>query len=156
LYFYRSRFYSPELKRFISEDSIGIEGGLNVYAYVDANPISVIDPFGEAPPRTRGAGGPPTYREIFDRLNEIQRVRQEQYEREFRERERTREQRDKEEYAERYGRPKPPPPLPEEVVRENATGAGKKTELERVCKLFPWLEQCKAVEKKPQNYCPAL
>lgn len=48
LYYYRARYYDPQLKRFISEDPIGINGGLNVYAYVNGNPISLIDPMGLA------------------------------------------------------------------------------------------------------------
>ena len=37
LYFYRARYYDPVLKRFISEDLIGLLGGVNKYGYVDGN-----------------------------------------------------------------------------------------------------------------------
>jgi RHS repeat-associated protein len=46
LYFYRNRYYSALLGRFISEDPTGVEGGVNFYAYVEASPISGVDPFG--------------------------------------------------------------------------------------------------------------
>jgi len=46
LYFYRARYYDPQLMRFISEDPIGLAGGLNSYAYVDGDPISLKDPKG--------------------------------------------------------------------------------------------------------------
>ena len=47
LYYYRARYYNPELQRFISEDPIGLAGGdINFHAYVGNNPISLIDPFG--------------------------------------------------------------------------------------------------------------
>ena len=46
LYFYRARYYDPVLKRFISEDPIGTQGGLNLYQYVGGNPVSNTDPLG--------------------------------------------------------------------------------------------------------------
>lgn len=46
LYYNRSRYYSPQLQRFISEDPIGMTGGINLYAYVGNNPISFSDPSG--------------------------------------------------------------------------------------------------------------
>jgi RHS repeat-associated protein len=46
LYYYRARYYSPELQRFISEDPIGLAGGINQFAYVGNNPANLIDPLG--------------------------------------------------------------------------------------------------------------
>lgn len=46
LYFNRARFYSPTMGRFISQDPIGLKGGINYYAYVGNNPISRTDPMG--------------------------------------------------------------------------------------------------------------
>lgn len=48
LYFFRSRYYSPEVGRFISEDPAGLVGGLNRYAYVGNNAINRIDPDGRS------------------------------------------------------------------------------------------------------------
>jgi RHS repeat-associated protein len=45
---YRARWYDPAQGRFISEDPIGFEGGMNWYAYVDNSPLSASDPFGLA------------------------------------------------------------------------------------------------------------
>jgi len=47
LYYYRARYYSPQLGRFISEDPIGLGGGTNFYAYVNGNPVSYRDPQGK-------------------------------------------------------------------------------------------------------------
>lgn len=59
LYFYRGRYYSPFLHRFISEDPAGLSGGLNSYAYVGNNPISLNDPYGLKPkdPDSCDSGG---------------------------------------------------------------------------------------------------
>ena len=47
LYYYRARFYSPALQRFISEDPLGFASGdTNRYAYVANNPMSFRDPLG--------------------------------------------------------------------------------------------------------------
>ncbi|MFN5080929.1 MAG: RHS repeat-associated core domain-containing protein [Burkholderiales bacterium] len=47
LYYYRARYYDPVLKRFLSEDPIGLAGGsLSFYAYVNGNPVSYVDPEG--------------------------------------------------------------------------------------------------------------
>jgi RHS repeat-associated protein len=46
LYFYRARYYSPNLQRFVSEDPIGFAGGSNEYQYAGDNPISFVDAFG--------------------------------------------------------------------------------------------------------------
>lgn len=46
LYYYRSRYYSPRLQRFISEDPLGLRAGTNPYAYVNNNPVNSRDPLG--------------------------------------------------------------------------------------------------------------
>ncbi|MMG18754.1 RHS repeat protein, partial [Salmonella enterica subsp. enterica] len=39
------RYYAPECGRFVSQDPIGLRGGLNLYAYCP-NPLTWIDPLG--------------------------------------------------------------------------------------------------------------
>jgi RHS repeat-associated protein len=49
LYYYRARYYNPELQRFISEDPLRLDSGdVNFYAYVGNNPINFTDPSGLA------------------------------------------------------------------------------------------------------------
>jgi len=46
LYHYQTRAYSPALGRFLQPDRAGYRAGLNLYAYVRADPINLIDPLG--------------------------------------------------------------------------------------------------------------
>ena len=43
---FRARWYDPHQGRFISEDPLGFDGGLNLYRYASNNPLSFTDPFG--------------------------------------------------------------------------------------------------------------
>jgi RHS repeat-associated protein len=47
LHYNRHRYYDPEIAGFISQDPIGLMGGINTYAYAP-NPLSWIDPLGLA------------------------------------------------------------------------------------------------------------
>ena len=47
LHYNRFRYYDPEIGRFVSQDPIGLMGGINVYIYA-SNPIEWVDPFGLA------------------------------------------------------------------------------------------------------------
>jgi RHS repeat-associated protein len=49
LYYYRARYYDPEIGRFISEDPKGFDAGINFYAYANNNPLSLNDPTGFDP-----------------------------------------------------------------------------------------------------------
>jgi len=46
LYLTRHRAYDTTLKRFLSQDPIGLGGGANLYGYANGNPLSYIDPLG--------------------------------------------------------------------------------------------------------------
>jgi RHS repeat-associated protein len=45
LYYNRFRYYDPQIGRYISEDPIGLLGGIRPYAYV-SDPLGLLDPFG--------------------------------------------------------------------------------------------------------------
>lgn len=49
LYYYKSRFYSPFLGRFLQPDPTGTDGGMNLYEYAASDPINLIDPTGNKP-----------------------------------------------------------------------------------------------------------
>ncbi len=46
LYYFRARYYDPLTGGFLSEDPIGLQGGLNPYAYAGGNPVDLRDPGG--------------------------------------------------------------------------------------------------------------
>jgi RHS repeat-associated protein len=46
LYYYRARYYDPNVGRFLSEDPIGMVGGINFYVYTSNDPVRMIDPLG--------------------------------------------------------------------------------------------------------------
>ena len=46
LLYYRARWYDAEQGRFMSEDPIGFDGGMNFYAYAGNSPTNFVDPMG--------------------------------------------------------------------------------------------------------------
>jgi RHS repeat-associated protein len=65
------RDYDPSTGRYIESDPIGLVGGINTYAYVRGNPVSLIDPLGLGP--WGGLGGDISWQEAFG-LSAIQSV----------------------------------------------------------------------------------
>jgi RHS repeat-associated protein len=43
------RFYDPETGRFLTRDPLGYAGGINLYGYVQDNPVNWVDPEGYDP-----------------------------------------------------------------------------------------------------------
>jgi RHS repeat-associated protein len=46
LYNFRARWYDPQSGRWLSKDPIGLEGGLNLYAFCGDDPVNCTDPDG--------------------------------------------------------------------------------------------------------------
>ncbi|MCK5612960.1 RHS repeat protein [Candidatus Pacearchaeota archaeon] len=47
LYYYRARYYDPNIGRFLQTDPIGYDDGLNMYRYCFNNPLDLVDPDGK-------------------------------------------------------------------------------------------------------------
>jgi RHS repeat-associated protein len=47
LFYNRHRYYDPAMGRYITQDPIGLHGGVNLYGYT-SNPMQIIDPLGLA------------------------------------------------------------------------------------------------------------
>jgi RHS repeat-associated protein len=63
LYYYRARYYHPQLQRFISEDPIGftkLPQSFNKYSYVLNEPTDYVDPLGLSRKEPEGPPCPPT------------------------------------------------------------------------------------------------
>ena len=46
LYYYRARYYNPQIGRFLQTDPIGYSNGINWYAYCGNNSTNMVDPSG--------------------------------------------------------------------------------------------------------------
>ena len=75
LYYYRARYYKPEIGRFLQADEVGYEAGMNLYRYCDNNPWNLIDPYGAdgcepnhaCPDRNACSGPPPDIMPVYPR-----------------------------------------------------------------------------------------
>ena len=65
------RDYDPEIGRYVQSDPIGLEGGMNPYVYVDADPIKRIDPQGHFAANAAGAVGGAVFGGMFGFFSEL-------------------------------------------------------------------------------------
>jgi uncharacterized protein RhaS with RHS repeats len=47
--YYRARYYDSTVGRFLTEDPIRFQAGIDFYSYVSDNPIMSVDPLGPLP-----------------------------------------------------------------------------------------------------------
>jgi RHS repeat-associated protein len=72
--YFRARYYDPQMGRFLSEDPIGLAGGINPYSYAANDPINGSDPSGltecvtiHYPEARVSVGGVVTVYEAYDK-----------------------------------------------------------------------------------------
>ena len=68
LYYYGYRYYSSLLQRWINRDPIEEEGGVNMYGFVNNDPINIYDTLGLMPATTWGGGGTGDYAQLLTAL----------------------------------------------------------------------------------------
>jgi len=67
LYYYRARYYSANLGRFLQTDPVGYSDQMNLYAYVGNDPLNLVDPTGTY---GRGYGWGDKQWQKFDKLQQ--------------------------------------------------------------------------------------
>jgi RHS repeat-associated protein len=68
LYYFRARYYDPELGRFLSSDPMGYQDSMNLYQAFNCNPVNFLDPLGLAKKIALILGLAPGERNVYYQL----------------------------------------------------------------------------------------